>query len=166
MRSNPFFRSHGRPALRRRFQERLTATSDFISTFEFFSINWSVTKIYYDRCKYMYINTVSANYATDCAQHSSFYLRLDLQLLKTTLCKNLGVKKLLDFAGKCPWLQARRQQLPALKSYLELWSLSTQYTKAVCFDNLKLGSALVPGSGAIGKDVIFTCHSLQIRTPL
>ena len=36
------------------------------------------------------------------------------------MCKNLGVKKLLDFAGKHPWRQARRQQLPALKSYLEL----------------------------------------------
>ena len=50
----------------------------------------------------------------------SLCLILDLQLLKTPLCKNLGVKKLLDFAGKCPWLQARRQQLPALKSCLEL----------------------------------------------
>ena len=28
-------------------------------------------------------------------------------------------------------------------------SLSTQYTAAVCFGNLKLESALVPGSGAI-----------------
>ena len=64
---------------------------------------------------------MSANYVTDCVQHVSFYLRLYLQLLKTPLCKNLGVKKLLDFAGKRPWLQARRQQLPAIKSYLELW---------------------------------------------
>ena len=63
---------------------------------------------------------MSANYVTDCV-HVSFYLRLYLQLLKTPLCKNLGVKKLLDFAGKRPWLQARSQQLPALKSYLELW---------------------------------------------
>ena len=80
--------------------------------------------ILWPRNKYMYINTVSANYATDCAQHSSFYLRLDLQLLKTPLCKNLGVKKLLDFAGKRPWLQVRRQQLPALKSYLELCTMT------------------------------------------
>ena len=31
------------------------------------------------------------------------------------LCKTLGVKKLLDFAEKLPWLQARLQQLLALK---------------------------------------------------
>ena len=33
-------------------------------------------------------------------------------------------------------------------------SLSTQYKVAVCFGNLKLGSALVPGSGAISISLL------------
>ena len=51
-----------------------------------------------------YINIVSANYVTECAQHFSLLPKIDLQLLKMPLCKNLGVKKLMDFAGKRPWL--------------------------------------------------------------
>ena len=56
--------------------------------------------------------------------------RLNFQILKTLLCKNLEVKKLLDFAGKRPWLQVWRQQLLALKSYLELCTNATDTANA------------------------------------
>ena len=41
----------------------------------------------------------------------------------------MGVKQLLDFAGKRPWLEARRQPIPALKNYLELWQTQDEGKK-------------------------------------
>ena len=99
-------------------RKRLTATSDLISTSVVQSLKFvsvigcffevTVTKIYYDDFTVKYINTMLANCVTDCVQNFLFFLGLNLYFLKTLLCKNLGVEKLLDFAGKRPWLQGRR----------------------------------------------------------
>ena len=66
---------HGLPALGRSFPERLTATSDRISTFDCFFIRQdTVTEIhvYYDDATGILI-TVSANYVTDFATVRSIY---------------------------------------------------------------------------------------------
>ena len=63
----------------------------------------------------MYVNTVSANYVTDCAEHFSFYLRLDFQLLKTPLCKNLGSEKTSRFCRKTPLASSEASATPCFK---------------------------------------------------
>ena len=52
---------------------------------------------------------------TNCAQHFSYYLRLDLQLLKTPLCKNLGVKKTSGFCWKTPLASSKASATPCFK---------------------------------------------------
>ena len=82
---NQLFHLHGLPALGRRFPERLTTTSGLISTFDCFFIRlYTVTEIhvYYDDATGTLIQ---------CRQIMRpilrLYPRLDLQLIKTHLCK-------------------------------------------------------------------------------
>ena len=56
-----------------------------------------------------------ANCVTNCFQQFFHFLSKFIASKNASVLKAGSEKKLLDFAEKCPWLQARRQQLPALK---------------------------------------------------
>ena len=60
------------------------------------------------------MNTVSPNYVTDCAQHFSFYLRLNLQHLKAP-CVKLGSEKTSGFLRKMPLSSREASATPCFK---------------------------------------------------